>query len=186
MKTKRFILLVVLTLGLFSFPRIYSQDVEKCIQAIREDYKTVKSQIASLQKDGYAGKFYCLHTIDNKYGKSYSAVGEYKEEIWFYYDYNNEQEDDYKPKLRMVVGTTKSADRSIYFETLFSESGEILFAFEQSDNMAKRLYYNKGQIIRYSENNVDQKIDEIIDEIIWMSRTAEERKLRFEYFYAVE
>ena len=45
-----------------------NQSVEKTIRYIRKEYNLVKSQIATLEKDGYAGELFCLHTIDNKYG----------------------------------------------------------------------------------------------------------------------
>ncbi|MCK9255171.1 MAG: hypothetical protein M0Q45_07790 [Bacteroidales bacterium] len=184
---KRKIFISLLIFSLFSLPKIYSQDqdVEKHIQKIRKDYNLIKSQISSLEKDGSEGELYCLHTIDNKYGKSYPTVGEYKEEFWFYYDFNYELEYNVKPRLRMIIGEIKFSINNIYIETLFNENGEILFAFEQSDDIAKRLYYNENNIIRFSRNNTNYEIDDFSDEVIWIWRAADERKQRFDNFFSV-
>ncbi len=69
-----------------------------------------------------------LNTIDNKYGKSYPAVGDYRAEIFFYYD----QDADFPPRLSMVAQKIKTAEDMIYFEALYNESDEVLFVFEQS------------------------------------------------------
>lgn len=175
----------IITICLSTLSSGYAQDIEKTVREIRQEYNLVKSQISTLQKDGYAGKLYCLHTIDNKYGKSYPAVGEYKAETFFYYD----RDANFPPRLRMVIETVKSAGKTVYFEALYSESGEVLFVFEQSEydnNMAKRLYYNKGEIVRYTGNSVDKKLDTIPEEVIWISRAATAHKTRFDIFYEAE
>lgn len=163
----------------------YAQDVEKTVRDIRQEYSLVKSQISTLQKDGYAGKLYCLHTIDNKYGKSYPAVGDFLSETYYYYSL----EANNPPNLRMVIQTVKSAGKKIYFEALYSESGEVMFVFEQSEydnNTAHRLFYEKGEIIRYTNNNVETKLDLVIEDIIWISRAATAHKARFDFFNEVE
>lgn len=177
--------LTIISVCLSTLVSGYAQDVEKSVREIRQEYNLVKSQISTLQKDGYAGKLYCLHTIDNKYGKSYPAVGEYRAETFFYYD----QESNFPPRLRMAVQTVKSAGKKVYFEALYSESGKVLFVFEQSEydnNIAKRLYYSEGEIIRYTENNIDKKLDTIPEEVIWISRAATAHKTRFDVFCEAE
>lgn len=168
----------IIAISLSTFVSGQAQGVEKSIREIRQEYNLIKSQISTLQKDGYAGKLYCLQTTDNKYGKSYPAVGEYRAETFFYYD----KDADFPPCLRMVVQNVKSAGKKVYFEALYSENGEILFVFEQneySNNIAKRLYYNEGEIIRYTENNVEKKLD---GNVIQISRAAKAHKTRFDVF----
>ena len=162
-----------------------NQSVEKTIRDIRKEYNLVKSQIATLEKDGYAGELFCLHTIDNKYGKSYPGVGVYRGEIFFYY----EAEGGYPPILRMVIEKVNSAGKTIYFEALYSEESEVLFVFEKNEydnNIAKRFYFRDGSIIKYSENNVDIQLDTISDENIWIYRAASAHKTRFDIFFEVE
>lgn len=191
--TKLFIATIALSVFTLAYGQTYSggqsQDVEKWVREIRQEYNLVKSRISTLEKDGYAGELFCMHTIDNKYGKSYPAVGEYRAETFFYY----ELEANFPPRLRMVIETTISAGNKAYFEALYNESGEVLFLFEQSsydNNRAKRLYYSEGKIIRYSENNVEKRLDtmsdETLDEVIWTSRAATAHKTRFDLFYEVE
>jgi hypothetical protein len=191
--TKLFIATMALSVFTLAYGQTYpggqSQDVEKWVREIRQEYNLVKSRISTLEKDGYAGELFCLHAINNKYGKSYPAVGEYRAETFFYY----ELEANFPPRLRMVVETTVSAGNKAYFEALYNESGEVLFLFEQSsydNNRAKRLYYSEGKIIRYSENNVEKRLDtmsdETLDEVIWTSRAATAQKTRFDLFYEAE
>lgn len=184
MNAKRFFLSAIFVFGILSTPCLYAQDIEKSVQEIRKEYNLIKSQIASLEKDGRTGKLYCLHAVNNKYGKSYPAVGDYRTETWFYYA----KEGNNPPQLRMVIENSKAAGKTTYFETLFAEDGELLFVFEQSkrDDIAKRLYCSDGKIIRYSENNVVDKSGTISEETIWIHRAAKAHKARFDFFHEVE
>jgi hypothetical protein len=182
--TKLFLVIVATCLCNLMFGQT-NQSAEKTIQEIRKEYNLVKSQIATLEKDGYAGELFCLHTIDNKYGKSYPGVGEYRGEIFFYY----EAEGGYPPILCMVIEKVKSAGNTIYFEALYNEEGQVLFIFEKNEydnNIAKRFYFKYGSIVKYSENNVDIKLDTISDETIWIYRAASAHKTRFDLFFEVE
>ena len=182
--TKLFLVIVATCLCNLMFGQT-NQSVEKNIQEIRQEYNLVKSQIATLEKDGYAGELFCLHTIDNKYGKSYPGVGEYRGEIFFYY----EAEGGYPPILCMVIEKVKSAGNTIYFEALYNEEGQVLFIFEKNEydnNIAKRFYFRDGSIVKYSENNVDIELDTISDDQIWISRAATAHKTRFDLFFEVE
>jgi hypothetical protein len=83
MKIKKLFLVIVVICLSNSMYGQTNQSVEKTVREIRKEYNLVKSQIATLEKDGYAGELFCLHTIDNKYGKSYPGVGVYRGNYFF-------------------------------------------------------------------------------------------------------
>lgn len=165
---------------LFCLTALQAQNTNKAVQQIRKEYTRVKSQIAVLEKAGYAGELYCMHITDNVYGKSYPASGNYKANYWYYYTLEGEQ----PPKLRMVIETTKVAGKTDYLEALFDEDSENIFVFVKygNDNIENRIYSKKNGIILYSKNNVEKSLNDLSEETIWMHRAAIAHKERFNLF----
>ncbi len=136
---------------------LQAQNSENEVRKIRLEYNSIKSKIETLQKEEYAGAFYCLHLTDNVYNKSYPASGTYIVDQYFYYDQGEKR----NWQLYMLVESSKISDVTIYTECMYQE-GELAFVFTKSgydDNMEKRLYLSGGKAIRYTENNKERNIN---------------------------
>ena len=103
---------------------LQAQNSEKSIRKIRSEYNSIKSKIATLQKDEYAGAFYCLHLTDNVYNKSYPASGTYIVDQYFYYDQGEKR----NWQLYMLVESSKISDVTNYTEYINRE-GDSTFVY---------------------------------------------------------
>ena len=135
-----------------SFPLWLAAQTET---AIREHYTDVNKQIAESMEQGFEGPLYNNQWVVNRNGKSWPAVGIYKETTDFWYDDPPDHipaaERDPKKVLLKVNVSRRSSALVVNEEFLFKE-GKLLFYYSsqgEEDNLREtRLYFNSKGIFK--------------------------------------
>jgi hypothetical protein len=57
----------------------------------------------------------------------------------------------YPNRLLKIINSTDRSDRKEYSEFIFNQSGQLVFYFENKDDVERRLYFAAGRPIRFQQ-----------------------------------
>lgn len=142
---------------LFFAGTAFSQSTDKRIDDIRERYLRVNGLIAESEKEPEYSSIFLTEIVVNKNNGSYPAVGAYNSTVKFYYTFGDREKNPYPDRLLKIVVSTKRSARIESMEYLFDEIGKLIFCFEKSDDRERRMYFNSGRLIRFSDGELVSK-----------------------------
>jgi hypothetical protein len=125
---------------------------------IRNHYTEVNKQIAESIEHGYEGPLYNNQWITNKNGRSWPAVGIYKEttDFWYDDDPNHIPAIERNPKnVLLKVNVTRKSSHLMSNEEYLYKEGKLLFYYshegEEGNEWEIRMYFNtKGVLFKSS------------------------------------
>jgi hypothetical protein len=171
------LMLVVLACSVVNATAQGSTDDAK-VTAIRDTYKRVNAQIAEMEKAPEYSSIFVTELIVNKNNAPYPAVGIYNSTVRFYYTYGDREKDPYPYRLLKVTVTKRRSLEVESYEYLYSDGGELLFAFEKEAEAESRAYFHRNKLIRMQ--NGDKVVDAGSNEGIRTASAlkAESKRLR--------
>lgn len=139
------------------FTGIVSVVIAQTENQIRSHYQEINQKITESKQSGFEGPLYCNEWTTNKNGKSWPAVGIYRQttEFWYNDDPGHIPAIERNPLivLEKVNGTTTSSALTINEEFLF-QNGKLVFYFkhegEEGLNIETRLYFNSKGLFKSS------------------------------------
>ncbi|HUF05511.1 MAG TPA: hypothetical protein VMM38_15230 [Aridibacter sp.] len=116
--------------------------------------------------------------VVNKTGKSWPAVGHFREVYRFYYD--GDGENPYPSRLLKVTKVTESAARKYFEEYVYDYAGNLIFYFERTEDgenpLERRVYFNSGKAFRFIDDGRTRdrltEEDEIVANDILVTESA--------------
>jgi hypothetical protein len=159
------------------------ETADKKVELIRMIYSTTNAKIEKVEKGGEEDRLAGIavnELVVNKTGKSWPAVGNFKEVYRFYYD--NDGENPYPSRLLKITKSTESAARRYFEEYVYDLKGNLVFYFERSEEgekpLERRIYFDSGKAFRIvDEGKARDKLTEE-DEIVVNDIFATENGLR--------
>lgn len=182
----------VLSLALL-LPLVAMAAPPKAVAEIRQQYAKNKECIVSLHEiarrlnqesdAGYGGCMFVIHIRDNAMSASAPGIGAYYRELWFYYELDEEN----NAALNMIAESFVVAHNEprIYQEFMYDKNGKVSFVYKKrmdgEEKTEKRIYFDKGRPVFYSEDNAEIKPNEAYREMAAQGKKqAEEFKRVFE------
>ncbi len=125
---------------------------------IRKHYTEVNKQIAESIEHGFEGPLYSNQWVNNKYGGSWPAVGNYSETTDFWYDddpYHLPATERNPKTVLLKVNVSRKASHLMTNEEFLFKDGKLIFYFknegEEGNVWETRIYYNnKGFMFKSS------------------------------------
>lgn len=119
------------------------------IQHIKDIYYKVKEDIAFSKEHKFEGSLYCDMMEKNVNGKSWSAIGEYRSKVQFWYDEDPDMSDDEDPRnaLKIVVENTSKANTRTYYAEYLFDKGKLIFVFYKRNAEEIRFYFKDNGLI---------------------------------------
>lgn len=175
-----FALLFVLLFGSVSYAQARA---DQKVERIRKIYAETSAKIERVEKgsaEDRLGGIAVNEMIVNATGKSWPAVGNFKEVYRFYYD--NDGENPYPSRLLKISKSTESAARRYFEEYVYDLKGNLVFYFERSEEgekpLERRVYFDSEKAFRIvDDGKARDKLTEE-DEIVVNDILATENKLR--------
>ncbi|QQS40655.1 MAG: hypothetical protein IPM63_14985 [Acidobacteriota bacterium] len=173
--------LVVLMTSVFA---AHAQETnDRKVERIRKIYSETNAKIEKVEKGGEEDRLAGIavnELVVNKTGKSWPAVGNFREVYRFYYD--SDGESPYPSKLLKISKATESAARKYFEEYVFDRSGNLIFYFEKTEDgevpLERRVYFDSGKAFRFiDDGKTRDKLSEE-DEIVANDILATENTLR--------
>ena len=170
--------------SIFCVALIHGQEsADRKIERIRQTYSEISAKIAKVEKgspeDRLAG-IAVNELVVNAAGKSWPAVGNFKEVYRFYYD--EDGENPYPSKLLKITVVTESAARKYSVEFVYGPAGALIFYFERSADddgpLERRVYFDKGVAFRIIDDGKARDKFSEEDDIVVNDILATENKLR--------
>ena len=162
----------------------YGQEgADQKVERIRKVYSGTSAKIEKVEKGGEEDRRAGIavnELVVNATGKSWPAVGNFKEVYRFYYEEDGES--PYPSKLLKITLVTESAARKYSNEFVYGPSGSLIFYFERSEDddgpLERRVYFDSGKAFRIvDDGKARDKLSEE-DEIVVNDILATENKLR--------
>lgn len=154
----------VIALLLFAFMNAaQAQTVEKSVEKIRSYYNEVSKKVEFIEQGGEQGNYgelICNELSINKYEHSWPAVGIYRVNFKFFYEFDkgdaNRDPNPYPDKIVKIVSQSDVSSRHYYQEFLYDKTGALIFYFlkAEEDETPKetRVYFSAGKAIRLMED----------------------------------
>lgn len=176
------VLTVALALLILIVPSVLAQETaDGKVERIRKIYSETAAKIEKVEKGSEEDRLAGIavnELVVNKTGKSWPAVGNFREVYRFYYD--SDGESPYPSRLLKVSKTTESAARKYFEEYVFDYSGNLIFYFERTEDgdapLERRVYFESGKAFRFVDDGKTRdkltEEDEIVANDILVTENA--------------
>lgn len=139
------------------FISLSSMAIAQTETQIRTHYQDINKKITESKEQGFEGSLYCNEWTTNKNGKSWPAVGIYKEttEFWYDDDPNHIPASERNPKnvLQKINISRTSSHLKTNEEYLF-QNGRLVFYYrhegEEGNEWETRMYFNTKGMFKSS------------------------------------
>lgn len=159
------------------------ETADQKVERIRKVYAETSSKVEKVEEGGEEdrkGGVAVNELVVNAAGKSWPAVGNFKEVYRFYYE--EDGENPYPSKLLKITVVTEAAARKYIVEYVYSPSGSLIFYFERSEDddnpLERRVYFEGEKAFRIIDDGKARDKFTEEDEIVINDILATENKLR--------
>lgn len=121
------------------------------IEAIRNLCQKTDEAIALSERDPETSTTFLIELTVNKNLSPYPAVGIYKTVVSFHYTFGNREKDPYPNRLLKIVVSTDRSNRKERSEFFFDEAEQLVFYFENKDDVERWVYFSSEKPIRFQQ-----------------------------------